>query len=120
MAEEIDSQAAKKRRIIHWNPDAGQEQVSRKWTWKKIVGWTAGGFVGLLLVAAVLIRVGKAVFGPEFLSTKPAQVAAAPTVASASSAFISQAKPNRPTSSPRKPSANCGRFRRTIRCSCSR
>ncbi len=92
MAEEIDSQAAKKRRIIHWNPDAGQEQVSRKWTWKKIVGWTAGGCVGLLLVAAVLIRVGKAVFGPEFLSGKPAPVAAAPTVASASSAFISQAK----------------------------
>jgi len=92
MAEEPDSNAAKKRRIIHWNPDAGREQVKRRWTWQRVIGWTAGGFLGLLLVAAVVIRGIKLVFGPEVFSPAPVAVAGEPTVSDAKEAFISQAK----------------------------
>ena len=56
MAEDIDSNSAKKRRIIHWNPDAGREQVSRRWTWKRILAWSVGGFFGLLFTAGIVIR----------------------------------------------------------------
>lgn len=93
MAEEIESGSAKKRRVIHWNPDAGREQVRRRWTWKRLLGWTVGGFVGLLLVAAVVIRGAKLVFGPDVFGPRTA-VAAAPveTVADANSAFVNEAK----------------------------
>ncbi|WP_414664334.1 tetratricopeptide repeat protein [Horticoccus sp. 23ND18S-11] len=92
MAEEIDPNSGKKRRIIHWNPDAGREQVSRRWTWKRILGWTVGGFFGLLLVAAVVIRGAKLVFGPEVFSPRVATAAPGESVADANSAFISRAK----------------------------
>ncbi len=92
MAEETESSASKKRRVIHWNPDAGREQVRRRWTWKRILGWGLGGFVGLLVVAGIVIRGAKAVFGPEVFSPRPAQSAPAETVASASSAFVNEAK----------------------------
>jgi tetratricopeptide (TPR) repeat protein len=92
MPEEIDSNSAKKRRIIHWNPDAGREQVSRRWTWKRIVGWSVGGFVGLLLVAGVVIRVAKLVFGPDIFSSQVVAKASGPTVQDANSAFVTQAK----------------------------
>src|SRR5687767_3333297 len=92
MAEEIESNAAKKRRIIHWNPDAGREQVRRRWTWKRILLWSVGGFVGLLLVAGVVIRVAKLVLGPDIFSPRAESVAGTPNVADANNAFISQAK----------------------------
>lgn len=93
MAEEIESGSAKKRRVIHWNPDAGREQVRRRWTWQRLLGWTVGGFVGLLLVAAVVIRGAKLVFGPDVFGPRTA-AAAAPveTVADANSAFVNEAK----------------------------
>src|SRR3954468_7190227 len=92
MPEEHESNSAKKRRIIHWNPDAGREQVSRRWTWKRIVGWSVGGVFALLLVAGVVIRVAKLVFGPDVFSSQVAAKASGPTVQDANSAFISQAK----------------------------
>lgn len=91
MSEEQDS-AAKKRRVIHWNPDAGREQVSRRWTWKRILLWSVGGFFGLLFAAGILIRGAKMVFGPDIFSPRPEAVAGVQNVAEANSAFISQAK----------------------------
>src|SRR3954470_19331117 len=63
MPEEHESNSAKKRRIIHWNPEAGREQVSRRWTWKRIVGWSVGGFFGLIIVAGIINRLPKLVGG---------------------------------------------------------
>ncbi len=92
MSEEIESNAGKKRRIIHWNPDAGQEQVSSRWTWKRVLGWSVGGFFGLLIVAGIVIRGIKWVAGPDVFGSKTQVVASAPDVNDANSAFISRAK----------------------------
>ncbi len=91
MAEDIDPNSAKKRRIIHWNPDAGREQVSRQWTWKRILAWSVGGFFGLLLTAAVVIRVVKRV-RPDWFDATAQVVAPGQTVADATTAFVSRAK----------------------------
>lgn len=91
MAEDTAFPSGKKHRVIHWNPDAGREQSAKRWTWKRIVLWSVGGFFGALIVAGILIRTAKFVLGPElFRSGGAASVAATP--ADASSAFISQAK----------------------------
>lgn len=92
MAEENEINAVRKRRVIHWDPNAGREQEGRRWTWKRIAIWTVGGFFGLLFSAAIVIRAIKYAFGPEVFSPRPQAVAQADTVASASSAFISRAK----------------------------
>jgi len=90
MAEEIDSSSgAKKRRVIHWNPDAGQEQAARRWTWKRITAWTVGGFFGLLFAAGIVIRVAKAVLGPEIFH--PNQAVSADGKLDESTKFINQA-----------------------------
>ena len=91
MAEDIDPNNAKKRRIIHWNPDAGREQVNRRWTWKRIVLWTVGGFFGLLFSAGIVIRIVKRV-RPELFESGTQVVAPGQTVADAKTAFISRAK----------------------------
>lgn len=91
MAEDLDPNTAKKRRIIHWNPDAGREQVSRRWTWKRILLWTVGGFFGLLFTAGLVIRIIKRV-NPELFETTAQVAAPGQTVADAKTAFISQAK----------------------------
>ena len=92
MAEEIELNSAKKRRIIHWNPDAGREQVRKRWTWKRILAWSVGGFFGLLIVAGILIRAAKMVLGPDIFTAKAEVVAGEPNVADANSAFVSRAK----------------------------
>lgn len=92
MAEEKEITSGKKHRVIHWNPDAGNEQVRRRWTWKRILGWTVGGFVGLLFVAGIAIRAAKLVLGPDIFTPRAEQAAGAPTLADANLAFISQAK----------------------------
>ena len=92
MAEEIESNSGKKRRIIHWNPDAGREQERKKWTLKRIVLWSVGGFFGLLIAAGILIRVAKLVLGPDIFKPGVEVVAGEPSVEDASSAFISRAK----------------------------
>ncbi len=91
MAEDIDPNTAKKRRIIHWNPDAGREQISRRWTWKRIVLWTVGGFFGLLFSAGIVIRVVKRL-RPELFESGTQVVTPGQTVAAAKTAFISRAK----------------------------
>lgn len=92
MAEDNESNATKKRRIIHWNPDAGREEVRRRWTWKRILGWSVGGFFGLLFAAGLVIRGIKLVLGPDVFQTRAAVAVAEPTVSDANTAFISQAK----------------------------
>jgi tetratricopeptide (TPR) repeat protein len=92
MAEEIELNSAKKRRIIHWNPEAGREQVRSRWTWKRILLWSVGGFFGLLFAAGIVIRVAKLVFGPDIFESRAVAVAPGQTVADANTAFVSQAK----------------------------
>ncbi len=92
MAEEIESGSAKKRRVIHWNPDAGREQVRRRWTWKRILGWSVGGFFGLLFGAGLVIRGAKLVFGPDVFHGRVVAATPAETVSDANSAFINEAK----------------------------
>ena len=95
MPEEYESTGSRKRRVIHWNPEAGREPVGRRWTWWRILAWGLGGSLGLLLVAGVLIRGAKLVFGPGLFAPRPAVtgiVASETTVADASSQFISRAK----------------------------
>lgn len=92
MAEELDTNSAKKRRIIHWNPDAGREQESRRWTWKRILLWSVGGFFGLLFAAGIVIRGIKLVLGPDVFGPRVAATTSGPSVADANTAFISQAK----------------------------
>lgn len=92
MAEETEATGVKKRRVIHWNPDAGKEEVRRRWTWKRILGWTVGGFFGLLFAAGLVIRGIKIVWGPGVFQAGPVVATAEPSVSDASSAFISQAK----------------------------
>ena len=91
MADETDSTSGKKRRIIHWNPEAGRETEQRSWTWKRVLLWTVGGFFGLLFAAGVVIRVVKAVLGPQVFE-EVATVTAAQTQNDANSAFVSQSK----------------------------
>jgi tetratricopeptide (TPR) repeat protein len=92
MAEENESGSAKKRRVIHWNPEAGREQQRRRWTWKRILGWSVGGFFGLLFAAGIVIRVAKLVFGPDLFQPRAVATAPGQTVADANTAFISEAK----------------------------
>ena len=92
MPEELELNSGKKRRIIHWNPDAGREQVRSKWTWKRILAWSVGGFFGLLIAAGIVIRVAKLVLGPDIFTSRAEVAAGEPSVADASSAFVSRAK----------------------------
>jgi len=92
MAEEQDLNTPKKRRIIHWNPDAGREQVRSKWTWKRILLWSGGGIFGLLIAAGIVIRAAKLVLGPDIFERRAGVVAGQPNVADANSAFVSRAK----------------------------
>jgi tetratricopeptide (TPR) repeat protein len=93
MAEDNETNSVKKRRIIHWNPDAGREQAQRRWTWKRILAWSVGGFFGLLVAAGLVIRGVKLVFGPDVFSPQT-QVAAAegPDINDANAVFVSQTK----------------------------
>lgn len=92
MADETEPSGGRKRRIIHWNPEAGSGPVKRRWTWQSILAWTAGGFVGLFLLAAVTIRVTKAVFGPEIFGGGPAATGDALAPSDPSLAFVSRSK----------------------------
>lgn len=91
MAEDIDPNSAKKRRIIHWNPDAGREQVSRRWTWKRILAWSVGGFFGLLICAGIVIRAIKFV-NPGLFDSGTQAVVPGETIADAKTAFVSRAR----------------------------
>lgn len=90
MSDQPDSPPAKKqRRIIHWDPEHGQTVGTRRWTVLRVVAWSAGGFLGLLLVAGLAIRGIRLVVGPQFLQTS----AVAPDAPeSPGSAFVSESK----------------------------
>src|SRR4051812_25884904 len=94
MPEEIDSPTpGKKRRVIHWNPDAGAAPDRRRWTWQRIVLWTVGGFVGLLFATGLVVRIAKYTLGPDIFnktSTQTAEMEAAE--ADPSAAFVTQSK----------------------------
>lgn len=92
MAEENELNAAKKRKVIHWNPNAGREEVRRRWTWKRLLAWSVGGFFGLLFAAGLVIRGIKLVWGPNVFSPRAAVATAGPTVLDANVAFINEAK----------------------------
>ncbi len=92
MAEENDSVGGKKRRIIHWNPDAGRGPEKSRWTWRRIAAWSVGGLLGLFVTAAVLIRVAKVVFGPEIFQSSPAMAGAPAAPNDPSLAFVSRSK----------------------------
>ena len=93
MADENESTSSgKKRRIIHWNPEAGREAAPRRWTLKRLLLWSVGGFFGLLLTAGVVIRVAKLVVGPQIFQPSEAVVVSAQTHDEANTAFVSQSK----------------------------
>ncbi len=91
MAEENETSSGKKRRIIHWNPEAGREQVKRRWTWQRIVGWGVGGFFAILIAAGLVIRGLKLVLGPDVFTGGPVATGAGPNLADANAAFVTQA-----------------------------
>jgi hypothetical protein len=91
MPEETESSPTRKRRVIHWNPDAGKAQQRSRWTLQRIAAWVVVGPVALLLVAAVVIRGAKLVFGPQVFGGAPA--AAAPVQPeNASAVFATETK----------------------------
>lgn len=67
MAEENESSSVKKHRVIHWNPEAGREQTSRRWTWKRMLAWGVGGFFALIIALGLINRIPK-LFGGTTLS----------------------------------------------------
>ena len=91
MAEQPDSPSGKKRRVIHWNPEAGREPVKRAWTLKRVLGWTFGGMCGLLLLGRIGVEITKAVAGPDVFKPQ-AERAANATVADPNSGYISETK----------------------------
>lgn len=92
MADETDSPPGKKRRIIHWNPEAGRETEQRRWTWKRITLWTVGGFCGLLLAGRITVEITKLVLGPQVFKSGEAVVVNTQTHGDANTAFVSQSK----------------------------
>lgn len=91
MAEQPDPTSGKKRRVIHWNPEAGREPVQRRWTVKRVIAWTVGGFFALLFAAGIVIRVAKLMLGPDIFTPR-AELAGAGTAAEANSGYISETK----------------------------
>lgn len=92
MAEDTTPTApGKKHRIIHWNPDADKKPAGRRWTIWRVLGWTAGGFFGLLLTAGLVIRAAKLLWGPGIFQSQSAQAAAA-AGNDPSTTFVSQSK----------------------------
>ncbi len=92
MAEQNDSNMAKKRRVIHWNPDADREPAKSAWTAKRIALWTVGGFFGLLFAAGIVIRAAKLVLGPDIFKPQAELVAGQESAADANSGYISETK----------------------------
>lgn len=90
MSDQPDSVPAKKRRIIHWDPEHGRAEGKKRWTFLRIIGWTVGGFFGLILVAGLAIRGVRLVVGPQFL--RPAGTVAVATPDSPGAAFVSESK----------------------------
>ena len=89
MSELPESSPAKKRRIIHWDPEHGRAATKKHWTLLRVLAWSAGGFLGLLIIAGVAIRGIRLLVGPQFLSGQPAAATAPETPGTA---FVSESK----------------------------
>jgi len=91
MSEHTDSTPAKKRRVIHWDPEHGRATGSRRWTVLRIAAWGCGGFLALLILAGLVIRGMRIVIGPQFLRPEAA-TATTPGASEAGTAFVSESK----------------------------
>lgn len=91
MADETESSSGKKRRIIHWNPDAGNEQATRRWTWKRMLVWGVGGFFALLFAAGIVIR-GIKLVRPGVFAGGDRETASERAARDPNSVFVSKAK----------------------------
>src|SRR5476651_1294166 len=92
MAEQNDPTPNKKRRVIHWNPEAGQEPVKSAWTWKRILAWSVGGLFALLLAGRITVEITKLVLGPDVFKPHSEMAANAGSAADANSGYISETK----------------------------
>jgi tetratricopeptide (TPR) repeat protein len=92
MADETESPSGKKHRVIHWNPDAGRETAQRRWTWKRVVLWSVGGFFGLLFAVGIVNRAARHLFKVEIFGTPAVAAATGAAPADPNSAFVSQSK----------------------------
>lgn len=92
MSDHSESAPVKKRRVIHWNPEKEPTTTQRKLTPLRVLGWTVGGAVGALLLAAVVIRGIKLVFGPAVFGPVASAHADGATAESAGDTFVSQSK----------------------------
>lgn len=93
MPDQPEPNLPKKHRVIHWNPEAGNEPVRRRWPWWKVGAAVVGGFFGLLIAAGIVIRGIKLVFGPEVFGTSSAVAGAAEGgVDNPRDAFVSQSR----------------------------
>jgi len=90
MSEQTDSSPAKKRRVIHWDPEHGQATGKKRWTVLRIVAWGFGGTLALLLLAGLVIRGIRIVVGPQFL--RPEAAVEVASRESAGTAFVSESK----------------------------
>lgn len=97
MAEETDPSFPKKHRVIHWNPEAGKEQASRRWTWKRMLAWGVGGFFAVIVALGLINRIPK-LFGGTTLTDLIAARGAPPAGAEAAepldpnAEFVTRAK----------------------------
>src|SRR5687767_14710102 len=94
MPEDNATNPPKKHRVIHWNPEANEAPVGRRWTWKRIVGWSVGGFLVLLFSAGIVIRVIKYVAGPDVFKPRAELVGAdgLPLKDDPNAVFVTQSK----------------------------
>jgi len=92
MADETESPSGKKHRVIHWNPDAGRETAQRRWTWKRVLLWSVGGFFALLFAVGIVNRVMRHVFKVEIFGAPAVATAPGATPENPNSAFVSQSK----------------------------
>ena len=90
MSEQPDSTPAKKRRIIHWDPEHGRTAHKKRWTILRILAWSTGSFLALLIIAGIAIRGIRLVVGPQFLTNRPAVVADTPE--NAGTVFVTESK----------------------------
>lgn len=94
MAEDTEPTSGKKRRVIHWNPDAGRETVQRPWTVKRILLWGVGGFFAAIFAVGIVNRVAWYGFHVDLFGAHRTAAALAGEAApeNANSAFVSQSK----------------------------
>ena len=90
MSEQTDPSPAKKRRVIHWDPEHGRAAGAKRWTVLRIAAWGLGGTLALLIFAGLVIRGIRIVVGPQFL--RPAAAVEVASRESAGTAFVSESK----------------------------